>query len=123
MPRRERFVPAYKQRRQECDARPKARSPIGLGQAFGPPLLEALGLTGMPRVLALQFECVAGQVATVTIRQAMTERQKDRLCELLRTASFRLMPEASPPPGASSPVGLEPFEPRPPSDTAHRVGG
>lgn len=107
MPKRERPVPAYKQRRQDRTAKRKQKDRIGLAKQFGPPLMEALGLTGMPRVLSLGFVCDAGQLAEVTIRQAMSERQRDAVCELLRERQFTLVPRKRPMPAAT------PFEPEP----------
>lgn len=109
MRKRERVSPAYRDRRHERSQRDAAQQRIVLARTLGPALMEALHLTALPRVLSLQLECVAGKVATVVIKQAVSERQAEGLAEMLRERRFSLVPfneAAKPPPIPEEP---EPF--------------
>lgn len=66
--------------------------PVEMGKA----LMEALGLQGVPGVVALNIDCQAGKVPLLTVKRFITLEQAGAACALLKTWQLELVPSALP---------------------------
>lgn len=66
--------------------------PMEMGKA----LIEALGLQGVPGVVALNIDCQAGKLPLLTVKRFITLEQAGAACALLKTWQLELVPSALP---------------------------